>query len=119
MKSIEENGEEFLGLLEELKERLVIVEGKRDEKALQKLGLENIIPLNGVSPADVAINLYNSGIKKEVVVLTDFDRKGRALALELGRILQAYKIRVNGKLRAQLRGFGKGKIEDFKHAENI
>jgi 5S rRNA maturation endonuclease (ribonuclease M5) len=114
MKSIETNYEEFLELLKELNERLVIVEGKRDVNALSALGLKHILPLNSMSPANLVLGIYSSGIEKEVVILTDFDRKGRALALELRRLLQAYKIRVNGKLRAQLRVFGKGKIEDFK-----
>jgi len=102
-----------LELLNELKERLVIVEGRKDEMALQRLGLRNILPLNGVSLPDIATSLYDTGINKEVVILTDFDREGRRLALELGRLLRAYKIKVNGRLRAELRSFGKGRIEDF------
>ncbi len=117
MKSPEENGEEFLELLSELKGRLVIVEGKRDESALRKLGLRNIMALNGTSPSAVASGLFNSGMKGEVVILTDFDKEGRELAKELRRVLEAYKIKVNSRLRMELRSFGKGRVEDFYGVE--
>ena len=105
--------ESFIKTLEEMKSRAVIVEGKKDVKALAGLGLTNIIPLNNTPLAEFANNIAESGIH-EVIILTDFDKEGRKLEKKLDVLLKSHKVRVNRRLRRILMGFGKGCIEDFK-----
>ena len=125
MKTLERNGIEFLSLLDKLRENLIIVEGKKDRRALKTLGLYNVIEISG-KPLITVVNHILKECEKEhtdVVILTDFDSKGKKIAARLNVLLQSYKIHPNAKLRKSIMEFGKNKIEDFKIepwiAENI
>jgi len=75
---------------------LILVEGKRDVRALNKLGIIN------VSQIDKPIYLLVESItrkNKEVAILTDFDRTGKILYSKLKHELQRNGIRVNDKYR--------------------
>ena len=109
----EREKESFIKTLEELRARAVIVEGRKDVRALESLGVQNIIPLNNTPLAEFAQKVAESQIH-EVIILTDFDREGRKLEKKLDTLLKSYKVRTNRRLRRILMGFGKGRIEDFK-----
>lgn len=111
---VDRDREEFIKLINELKEKVIVVEGKKDEKALSGLGLKNIVDISGKPLFEVALAL--SRTEKEIVILTDFDREGRKLAERLNRLLRSFKKRPNSRLRSMLMRFGKNKIEDFKNA---
>jgi 2,5-diamino-6-(ribosylamino)-4(3H)-pyrimidinone 5'-phosphate reductase len=106
--------DKFINTLAELKERKVIVEGKKDVLALERLGFQNpnIIPLNYHSPIDLVHNLSIIGVR-EVVILTDFDKAGNRLASKLRTLFEAFGIRINWRLRTIMKSFGKTRIEDF------
>jgi len=81
--------EELLRILEENKDRQVIVEGKRDKKVLCSLNFVNVITIKK--------GLYETAEElkdKEVLLLTDFDSEGRQIAKKLNIFLQhlGYKI---------------------------
>lgn len=84
-------------LLEEIKERNlpVVVEGQNDQKALQALGLSNLILLNKKPLYKVIEDLEAT----EIVILTDLDREGRRLFGRLSRECNQRGIKVNNKLR--------------------
>jgi 5S rRNA maturation endonuclease (ribonuclease M5) len=117
-KEISENREEFVKMVKELRESCVIVEGKKDKRALQLLGVEDVRPINGTALTSVAEELSVMGIK-EVVILTDFDREGKALYLKLKRLLQRYRIKTNTRLRKMIMGLGRCCIEDFRVADSL
>ncbi|RLI96276.1 MAG: hypothetical protein DRO99_04710 [Candidatus Aenigmatarchaeota archaeon] len=104
--------ERFIKTIRELKERAVIVEGKKDAIALRKLGLHKIIPLNNTPLARFAERIAESG-EREVIILTDFDKEGRKLEGKLDTLLKSYKVKTNKRLRRVLMGFGRNCIEDF------
>ena len=115
----QKNREEFLRLLEDLRECLIIVEGKHDVLALKGLGISNIFPMNGKSPVEIVEKIYKyqnhlNCKESSVVILTDFDAEGKKLALMFKRLLQKYHIKVNPHLRNKLKRFGRTRIEDFK-----
>jgi 2,5-diamino-6-(ribosylamino)-4(3H)-pyrimidinone 5'-phosphate reductase len=107
-----EGRESFINTLSELKSITVIVEGKKDVRALESLGLIKIIPLNNKPLIKLVHDVVNRGIK-EIIILTDFDKKGRMLAAKLRTLFEAHKIRINSRLRCKMMKFGKNKIEDF------
>ncbi len=109
MKKIDE--EEMNRIIEELKDALVVVEGKRDEKALKSLGVKDIITIDGKPLYEVAEILSRS--KKDIVILTDFDRKGREMRNKLRNLLQRRGKHPNSKLRGKIMSLGRNKIEDF------
>ncbi len=77
---------------------LVIVEGKKDRKSLEKFGIKNIIDLKNRPLFEIAENIN----EKEVVILTDLDYEGRKLFSRLRHDLQRKGIRINNKIRNEL-----------------
>jgi 5S rRNA maturation endonuclease (ribonuclease M5) len=103
--------EKLSEVVEELVDKVIIVEGKNDRKALLKMGLHHIIPISGRPLHEVAEEVGSSS--REVVILTDFDREGRAMDLKLKSLLQKYKKAANSRLRMKTMNLGKTKIEDL------
>jgi 5S rRNA maturation endonuclease (ribonuclease M5) len=103
--------EKLKKILEDFEDKLIIVEGKRDKKALKSLGMKDIIAINGrplYMVAEIALK-----DKKEIVILTDFDKKGRDIEKRLKNLLQKHGKNPNSKLRWKIMSLGKNKIEDF------
>ncbi len=69
---------ELVKYLLQLRKRQVIVEGRKDKEVLVKLGFKKVITLTGKSLYECA-----SLCKENVVILTDFDRKGEEIAKKL------------------------------------
>ena len=90
---------EFSDYIEKIKNSkiLVIVEGKKDKKALQSLGIKNIIELNK-RPLFEIID-YISSNNKDCIILTDLDKKGKQLYGKLNSGLQRFGVRVDNKFR--------------------
>jgi 5S rRNA maturation endonuclease (ribonuclease M5) len=111
-----ENYKRFLELIEKLREfeGVIIVEGPRDEVALRNLGVRaEIIRLSRLPLAEIALiaSRYH-----EVMILTDFDRKGEELAKKLLSYLSGYPCRVDTETRKRLRQIVK---KDIKGIEDL
>ena len=104
-------------VLEDLKDAIIVVEGKRDVQALNKLGLRDIVPINGKPLIDIVQGIEKTRRNQQVVILTDFDRQGRKLNAKLMTLLQSYKVPINTRLRRMMSGFGKTSIEDLTGLE--
>jgi len=74
--------------------KLIIVEGKKDKKALEDLGINNIITFSN-TPYFHIENIQ----EKEVVILTDLDRYGKKLYSILSKGLQKRKVKIDHKFR--------------------
>jgi len=86
--------EELFKLLEEAKDKNVIVEGKRDKEVLCSLGFKKIFTINK--------GLYETTEKikeNEVLILTDFDKEGIEIAKKLNLFLQSFRHKVDGETR--------------------
>ncbi|UCD07873.1 MAG: toprim domain-containing protein [Candidatus Aenigmatarchaeota archaeon] len=113
------NHEKLLNTLDKLKGCILIVEGMKDEKALKSLGLKSIIKISGKPLIRVVHEVENEikrgKRKKDVIILTDFDSKGRKIAARLRYLLQKYKIHPNSRLRGEVMKLGWNKIEDMNN----
>ena len=92
---------------------VTLVEGKRDEAALRKLGY--IGPLARVA----ALSRGAAGASarfKGAVILTDLDREGGKLAARCARALTHEGLRVSTSLRRRLLRASRGV---FRHIENL
>lgn len=78
---------------------LIIVEGKRDKIALNKLGIENIYLIN--KPIYSLIDTLTEK-NKEVIILTDLDKEGRKLYHKLKKGFQRNGVKINDKYRKYL-----------------
>jgi 5S rRNA maturation endonuclease (ribonuclease M5) len=114
----EELLEKITVVIEELKQLNlkipVIVEGEADVRALRNLGLTgDIIPINrGQGLFNFCEDL--SKRYKEVLILTDWDRKGGHLCRILSDDLKANDLYFNTEIRAKLAGLCKKETKDVE-----
>jgi 5S rRNA maturation endonuclease (ribonuclease M5) len=100
--NIEKTTEKVFELLERLaketaKGTLIIVEGRKDVSSLRKLGIEgNIVSAKtrGKSILDILGEVEKLG-SLEIVVLMDFDRRGRELSKRLVQGFERMRIKPN------------------------
>jgi len=87
--------------LEELdeKEAVIIVEGKKDKEALQRIGVKNRIKLVNRSPAELSRAISD---EKEAIILTDFDEAGEEICKRVEESLSSYSIKADTELRKRL-----------------
>ncbi len=97
-RSLEDVQKALSELIEENKATPVIVEGEKDIDALRKLGLKGeIITLNsGVTLIDFCDKIAEK--YEEVIILTDWDRKGGFLYRTIERNLEG-RVKVNTYFR--------------------
>lgn len=125
------NDPERLEKLEELilelqqmsgKGALIIVEGKRDRKALRALGITGTIMLCTKKSilvfCDEVAREYNS-----VIVLTDWDKKGDKLAALMEGYLRSTSTAVNVDIRRNIKNLVQKRIKDIEsldtHISNL
>src|SRR3989338_9297625 len=91
--------EEFSKLIEKIKysNTVIIVEGKKDKEALNKLGIMNIVELTKKPLFQIVEEIANNN--KEIIILTDLDKKGKELYGKLSRDFHKYGIKINNELR--------------------
>jgi len=98
----------------------ILVEGKRDEEALKTFGID--ANFYHVSGSGLSINVLAEKIsdEKEVVILTDFDKKGAVLASKVVEELHkcGKKVKVNLGIRRAfmnaMKTFKIGEVQDLK-----
>ena len=114
----EEYFEKLLEVIEELKieaeEKPIIVEGKKDMESLVKLGVEGTFIIIAKTPVYlIADELVRKGIK-EVILLTDFDRRGKMLAKAIVEEFRHRGIKVNTKIRHEIFIYTNSGIRDIE-----
>ncbi len=78
-------------------DEFIIVEGKKDKEALEQHGVTNIVILNK-KPLYLLVEDLSSD-NKQVVILTDLDRKGKEFYGKLNSNLRKHGVKVNDKPR--------------------
>ncbi|AEC51211.1 hypothetical protein PNA2_0293 [Pyrococcus sp. NA2] len=114
-----ENYKIFEAIIDKLREfdGAIIVEGPRDEVSLRKLGVRaEIIRLSRLPLAEVALIASQY---KEVMILTDLDRKGEELAKKLAMYLEGYGCRVDTETRRSLKMIAKKDIKGIEDLYNL
>lgn len=91
--------EELNNFIDKVKDSniIVIVEGKKDRIALQKLGINNIVELSKKPIFQIVEDVANSN--EECVILTDLDKKGKEIYGKLNSNLQKNGVKINNKFR--------------------
>ncbi len=96
---------------------IIIVEGRKDEGSLRYLGINGNIQFASQQPLlDLTDSLSKTG--KEIVILTDWDKKGSLVARKIIKHLSAYGIVPNTKIRLKLRSLSKKRIKDVESLNN-
>lgn len=96
---MKETTEELLDWIDKIRnsDKIVIVEGKEDKKALEKLGITNIVQLNKKPLYKIVEELIEK--EKEVIILTDLDKKGKQLYGKLNHDLRRFGVKVDNGFR--------------------
>jgi 5S rRNA maturation endonuclease (ribonuclease M5) len=99
LKKKEEKIQQIVAKLSEESDigKLIVVEGKKDEIALQELGISGkllTVKTGGKSFQQASEEIEKTGAA-EVVLLLDFDRRGKEGTLRLKHYLERTKIKVN------------------------
>lgn len=94
---IKEEFEEFIENLKQAsKEKIILVEGIKDKKALEQLGIKNVITLKKPLYA-VIEDIINS--QKECILLLDLDKKGRELYARISSKLKQFGVKIDNRFR--------------------
>jgi len=97
---------------------IIIVEGRKDVESLRSLGVNGEIKLSSQKPLlDFTEQLSRRG--KDIVLLTDWDRKGGMVARKIIDYLHAYGIMPNTDIRARIGFLVKKRIKDVESPLNI
>jgi 5S rRNA maturation endonuclease (ribonuclease M5) len=118
---IEKQLEEICKLLERLEKQSskgtpIVVEGRNDIQTLNKLGITGkIISVKtaGKSFLDVVEEIEKSG-KPKIILLLDFDRRGKNWTHRLSRSLEGMKITPNLIFWRRLSGLARHDIKDIE-----
>jgi 5S rRNA maturation endonuclease (ribonuclease M5) len=93
----------------------ILIEGKKDEKALKNLGIDgNFIKVSGsgLKLFEIAEKAVKSSSK--VIILTDFDKKGMELAKRLAGDIQSLGCYPNLEIRKKIMGITRKFIKDIE-----
>jgi 5S rRNA maturation endonuclease (ribonuclease M5) len=110
--------DELYSLLDDLKScnktKPIVVEGKSDEKALRQLGIKGMIFRldSGNTLFGVCENISKN--HKEVIVLTDWDSKGRELCVSLKNAFTANCVKCDFEYRRKIAYLCRKEIKDVE-----
>ncbi len=109
-----EDIQEALELLASQPDIPIIVEGRKDVRALRELGIEGVIIIlnDGNSIIDTCTSLSKEHSK--AIILTDWDRKGGQLARLLMEALEANDMKYDTDIRATISRLSKKEIKDIE-----
>jgi len=94
----------------------LIVEGPKDVKMLRRLGIVGPVFCTKSRRLGLADFLDSIATHPEVIILTDFDKEGRALAWRLRRDLSQMRVNANIEIWKQLKALARSEmvgIEDL------
>jgi 5S rRNA maturation endonuclease (ribonuclease M5) len=93
----------------------ILIEGKKDEEALIKLGIDgNFIKVSGSGLKLFEIAEIAVESSSKVIILTDFDKKGIELAKRLSEDIQSLGCYPNLEIRRKIMGMTRKFIKDVE-----
>lgn len=93
----------------------ILIEGKKDEEALNKLGINgHIIKVSGSGLKLFEIAELAAGLSSKVIILTDFDRKGDILAKKLSEDIQSLGSHPDLSIRRKIMKITRRYIKDIE-----
>ena len=110
-------------ILEELKElsedHIILIEGAKDKKALNRLGINGNIFMVQAEGGPIKAAEYVSSHNKKAIILTDWDHKGGIIAHETELQLSSLGSECNSEIRARLSFLCKKYIKDIESLDTL
>jgi 5S rRNA maturation endonuclease (ribonuclease M5) len=91
--------------IDKYKNYVILVEGKKDAKALEVHGFDRVFPIHktGVSPRERMEQILSITTKKDkICILTDLDKNGKKLYMHVKPILQELGAKIDNNFRGIL-----------------
>ncbi len=90
-------------IIREYSERApIVVEGKKDVEALNALGIFDVVSVNAKGGPVGTVEFLEERSVREIIILTDYDRRGEQLHKRLRELAISAGIAVNDTLRKKL-----------------
>jgi len=123
LSSLERRLDRLIRLLKRLSDQShrgtpIIVEGRKDEESLRKLGMEGPILCLKAEGKGFFEFLEGVGSVRRVIVLTDFDTEGKKLAKMLVSELSKRRIKVDDSIWKQVGALIRQDIHTVQELEN-
>jgi 2,5-diamino-6-(ribosylamino)-4(3H)-pyrimidinone 5'-phosphate reductase len=102
--------------IESAKGKPIVVEGRKDFETLRALGIEGKIitsKTGGKSRLDLISEIESMGAK-EIILLFDFDKRGREWTAQVKGQLEKSRIKANSMFRAELIGLVGREVKDIE-----
>ena len=102
------------------KGKLIVVEGQKDEQTLRDLGITGpvlTLKTGGKSFLDATMQIEELKVE-EVILLLDFDRRGKEATKRLQHDLERSKIKANMRLWRQLHGLVGREVQCIESLDN-
>lgn len=96
---------------------IIVVEGRKDADSLRLLGINGNIRLATQQPL-LEFTEFLSKSGKEIILLTDWDKKGGIVARKIIQHLLTYGIMPNIEFRSKIRALVKRRIKDVEGLNN-
>lgn len=96
---------------------IIVVEGRKDADSLRLLGINGNIRLATQQPL-LEFTEFLSKSGKEIILLTDWDKKGGIVARKIIQHLLTYGIMPNIEFRSKIRAHVKKRIKDMEGLNN-
>lgn len=96
----------------------IIVEGRKDEESLRKLGMKGPILCLKAQGKGFFEFLEDIGSNRRIIVLTDFDKEGKKLAKMLANELSKKRINVDDSIWKQVGALIRQEIHTVQELEN-
>ena len=93
--------------------KIIIVEGQKDERALRACGVKNNIAVLNKKPLYAVVELVAEKTR-EAIILTDFDTTGKELYGKLKKALVAHGVQIDNTFREFLQKSGISHVEGLK-----
>lgn len=93
----------------------ILIEGKKDEEALRKLGINgNFMKVSGSPLKLFEIAEIAAKSSSKIIILTDFDKKGNELAKKLSEDIQRLGSHADLEIRRKIMGITRRYIKDIE-----
>ncbi|MDW7731407.1 MAG: hypothetical protein SCH66_03135 [Methanolobus sp.] len=113
LENIEEIIDELLQLAEE--GTVIIVEGKRDVRSLNSLGIKGHLEIATHHPiSNFCEEIVNRNSGKNIIILTDWDRRGNILMSNLTKHFHSLGVNPDVRIRERLMSIVQKEIKDVE-----
>lgn len=98
---------------------IIVVEGQRDRESLREMGISGTILCLQSSRKNTVGFVEELDGRRDVIVLTDFDRQGVFLAKRLTRLMNSQSIHANLVLWRELRGLTRSDVRSIEELPKL